>query len=277
MRRVIVFFLRVRLFILFIFLEFISIFLTFSRIYIDKHINIYDSYIHSIIGMTYKIKQEIQSYIFLKRENKKLIEENAMLRNQLKNSKIERIFDPLKKINTIYLQKYIYMPVKIINNSIFQQENFFIINKGKLDGIGVDMGVILPDGIAGIIIKTSSHFSTAISLLNTKIKINARLKRSKHFGTIIWNGVSHDTVILKDIPKHVSISLGEEIETDSRSNIFPEGIIIGIIKDYKLDQENSIYNIKVKLKADLSSIESAYVVKNLFKKELEEIQIISYK
>lgn len=275
MREVIVFFLKFRLFILFIFLEFISMFLTFSKIYIHK--NIYDHYLHYIIGMTYKIKQDIQSYIVLKRENQKLIEENAMLRKQLKNSKIEKSFEILKKIDTIYLQKYIYMPVKIINNSIFQQENFFIINKGELDGIGVDMGVILPDGIAGIIIKTSSHFSTAISLLNTQIKINARLKKSKHFGTIIWDGINHDTVILKDIPKHVSITLGEVIETDSRSTIFPEGIIIGKIKDFKFDKENSIYNIKVKLKADLSAIESAYVVKNLFKKELEKIKMISYK
>lgn len=274
MRELIIFFSKFRLFIFFIFLEFISIFLTFSRIY---NINIYDRYIHDIIGMTYKIKQDIQSYIFLKRENQKLMEENAMLRKQLKNSKLERSFENFKKIDTIYLQKYIYMPVKIINNSIFQQENFFTINKGELDGIRIDMGVILPDGIAGIIIKTSSHFSTAISLLNTQIKINARLKKSKHFGTIIWDGVSHDTVILKDIPKHVSITLGEIIETDSRSTIFPEGIIIGNIKDYKLDQENSIYNIKVKLKADLSAIESAYVVKNLFKTELEKIKIISYK
>lgn len=275
MRELIIVFTKFRLFMLFILLEFISIFLTFSRIYIDKNINIYDHYIHSIIGMTYKIKQDIQSYIFLKRENQKLIEENAMLRQQLNNSKIERSFETFKKID--YLQKYLYMPVKIINNSIFQQENFFIINKGELDGIGVDMGVILPDGIAGIIIKTSSHFSTAISLLNTQIKINARLKKSKHFGTIIWDGVSHDTVILKDIPKHVSITLGEVIETDSRSTIFPEGIIIGKIKEYKLNQENSMYNIQVKLQADLSAIESAYVVKNLFKKELEKIQMISYK
>lgn len=272
MYEVLNFFSKFWLFIFFIFLEITALSMTYSEYEIYK--SIYTNYVHNIVGVFYKKKHDIKSFFLLKDENKKLIEENAMLRKELNVSKIIRNIKS-NKLDNIFFQKYIYIPVKIINNSIFQQENFIVIDKGELEGIQIDMGIVLPNGIAGIIIKTSTNFSTAISLLNTKIKINARLRKSKYFGTIIWDGINHDIVILKDIPKHIKIKIGDIIETDSKSTIFPEGIIIGKIKNYKLNQESSTYNIKVKLQADFGSIENAYVVNNLFKNELKQVQIIS--
>ncbi|XOD67942.1 MAG: rod shape-determining protein MreC [Flavobacteriales bacterium Tduv] len=275
MREVLNFFLRWWLFLFFISLEVISLFFTFSKNGLHK--TVYESYAHNIIGEIYQAKSEVQAYLSLREENKKLVRENAILRRELQTSKLTSDTKNIKKIDTLYLQEYTYIPVRVINNSIHQQDNFLILDKGELDGIRADMGVILPNGIAGVIAKTSPHFSTAISLLNTQIKVNARLKKSRYFGTLSWDGASHDTVILKDIPKHVSLTRGELVETDSKSAIFPEGIVIGTVHNYKLDQESNTYCIKVKLQADLVSIENAYVVKNLLKKEWEKVQLFPFK
>lgn len=234
----------------------------------------YNESINNFIGYIYQKKHNIETFISLKKENEKLIKENSILHNQIQFLKIEKNKN-IEKIDIENNQRFIYMPVKIINNSIYQQNNFLVIDKGELDGVKIDMGVILPDGIAGIIIKTSKHFSTAISLLNTKIKINARLKKSKHFGTIVWDGVKYDTVILKDIPKYIKINIGDIVETDCKSAIFPESIIIGKIKSYNLDQESNTYNIYIKLQPDFASIENAYVIKDLFKNEFSQVQNIS--
>lgn len=275
MREVLNFFLKGRLFLFFISLEIISLFMTFSKF--RFHRNVYSDYVHTILGKAYQAKAQVQAYFLLNEKNKKLARENAMLRHELQASKLTRNDENIRQIDTVYLQEYTYTPVKVINNSIHQQENFLLLDKGELDGIQTDMGVILPDGIAGIIINTSPHFSTAISLLNTQVRINARLKKSRYFGTLGWDGATHEIVILKDIPKHVSLTRGDLVETDGKSAIFPEGIVIGTVNSYQLDQENNTYLIKVKLQADLAKIESAYVVKNLFKKELENVQITPYK
>lgn len=271
MREVLSFFLRWWLFLFFISLEVIALFLTFSKA--GFHNTVCGGYAHDIIGEFYQVKAEVQAYISLSEENKKLAQENAMLRSELQTSKLIKGTENIKETDIAYLQEYTYTPVRVINNSIHQQENFLTLDKGELDGIRADMGVILPNGIAGVIIKTSPHFSTAISLLNTQIKVNARLKKSGYFGTISWDGASHYTVILKDIPKHVPLTRGELVETDSKSAIFPEGIIIGRVHNYKLDQESRTYHIKVKLQADLASMENAYVVKNLLKEEWEKVQV----
>ncbi|AEU09074.1 rod shape-determining protein MreC [Blattabacterium sp. (Cryptocercus punctulatus) str. Cpu] len=265
------FFLKWRFFILFILLESTALFLSFSKN--NFHQNIDTGSSNFIIGNIYKSIYRLRRYFFLDIENEKLINENAKLRHFIISSKIKKITKDFKKKNIDYLQQYIYTPVKIINNSIYEQENYITINKGSLDGIKTDMGIILSYGIAGIIIKTSPHFSIAISLLNPKIKVNARLKKNKYFGTVSWDGLDHEYIVLYDIPRHSIFYKGEIVETDGKSSTFPEGIPIGRVTCYKFDEKYANYVIKVKLFENFSTLENAYVVKNLFKKEWNNIQL----
>ncbi|WP_185873312.1 rod shape-determining protein MreC [Blattabacterium cuenoti] len=269
MRDLFCFILKWRFLILFFLLESISIFFSFSNFNSDSKLICNGS--NFIVGNIYKTIYELQNYFFLKKENENLLNENSRLHNESVFSKIIKTPDNFIKRNIEYLQEYTFTPVKIIGNSIHKQENYMIINKGSLDGIKADMGLILSNGIAGIIIKTTPHFSTAISLLNLRVKINARIKKNKNFGTIIWNGISYRYVILHDIPKYCNINIGDIIETDGKSETFPEGIPIGIIKSYKLDNEHASFIIKVRLFSDFSNIGNAYVVTNIFKKEFVDI------
>ncbi|WP_185876845.1 rod shape-determining protein MreC [Blattabacterium cuenoti] len=271
MREFFVFFLKWRFFIFFFLLESIAIFFSFSNSKFHQYI--YHGPSNFLIGNIYKTIYKLRSYLLLEIENKKLLDENKRLRNEHISSKIEKISQDFKKENIDYLQQYTFTPVKIINNSIHEKENFITINKGNIDGIKTGMGIVLSNGIAGIIIKTSPHFSVAISLLNPKIKVNARLKKNKCFGILSWDGADYEYVFLYDIPRHSEIEIGDKVETDGKSFTFPEGIEIGKISSYRFDEEHSNYILKVKLTANFSTIENAYVVKNLFKKEWNNIQL----
>ncbi|WP_185853348.1 rod shape-determining protein MreC [Blattabacterium cuenoti] len=271
MREFFSFLLKWRFFIFFFLLECTAIFLSFSNSKLHQYI--YDGSSNFMIGKIYETIYKLRSYFLLEIENKKLLNENKKLRNAYIFYKIKKISKDFKEEDVNYLQQYIFTPVKIINNSIHEQENYITINKGSIDGIKPDMGIILSDGIAGIIIKTSPHFSIAISLLNPKIKVNARLKKNKYFGTLSWDGLDHEYVVLYDIPRHSTIHKGDIVETDGKSATFPEGIELGKVFSYKFDEEHANYIIKVKLMANFSTIENAYVVKNLFKKEWNDVQL----
>ncbi|WP_185871099.1 rod shape-determining protein MreC [Blattabacterium cuenoti] len=271
MREFFNFFFRCRFFILFILLESTVAFFSFSNFEIKKYF--YTGSSNLIIGNIYSYIHKLSSYFLLDIENKRLINENKKLRNENLSHKIKKISQDFKGENIEYLQQYIFTPVKIVNNTISERENYITINKGSIDGIKADMGIIFPNGIAGIVTKTSPHFSVAISLLNPKIKVNARLKKNKYFGTITWDGVDYKYLILYDIPKYSIIRKGDIVETDGKSGTFPEGIAIGEVYSYQFNQEHANYIIKVKLLENFSTIESAYVVKNLFKKEWEELQL----
>ncbi|ACY40040.1 rod shape-determining protein MreC [Blattabacterium sp. (Blattella germanica) str. Bge] len=271
MREFFSFLLKWRFFIFFFLLECVAIFLSFSNSKLHKYI--YTGSSNFMIGNIYETIYKLRSYFLLEIENKRLLNENKKLRNEHIFSKIRKISKDFKEENIDYLQQYTFTPVQIINNSIHEQENYITINKGSIDGIKPDMGIILSDGIAGIIIKTSPHFSIAISLLNPKIKVNARLKKNKYFGTLSWDGLDHEYVVLYDIPRHSTIHKGDIVETDGKSATFPEGIEIGKVDSYQFDEEDANYIIKVKLMANFSTIENAYVVKNLFKKEWKDVQL----
>ncbi|WP_341661079.1 rod shape-determining protein MreC [Blattabacterium cuenoti] len=271
MREFFNFFLKCRFFIFFFLLESAAIFLSFSNSKFHQYI--YEGSSNFMIGKIYETIHKLRNYFLLEIENKKLLNENKRLHDAQIFSKIRKISKDFKKEDINYLQQYTFTPVQIINNSIHEQENYITINKGSIDGIKPDMGIILYNGIAGIIIKTSPHFSIAISLLNQKIKVNARLKKNKYFGTLSWDGVNYEYVVLYDIPRHSTIHKGYIVETDGKSSTFPEGIPIGIVHSYKLDEEHANYIIKVKLMANFSTIENAYVVKNLLKEEWNDVQL----
>jgi rod shape-determining protein MreC len=80
-----------------------------------------------------------------------------------------------------------------------------------------DMGVINSLGIVGII---TPNYATVISILNKKSQINAKIKKSNHFGSLIWNGKSTGFVQLVDVPRLAAIRKGDTIVTGGQSVIF---------------------------------------------------------
>ena len=87
-----------------------------------------------------------------------------------------------------------------------------------------------------------------MSVLNTESKINAKVKRTSHFGTLEWNGLSNRDLLLNDIPETADIKIGDSIITGGMSLIFPEGINIGVIseimKQEKFIEKKSIDSLK---------------------------------
>jgi rod shape-determining protein MreC len=61
------------------------------------------------------------------------------------------------------------------------------------------MGVINNLGLVGIVILRQDI--PVISILNVKSRINAKIKKSNHFGSLIWNGKSTGFVQLIDVPR----------------------------------------------------------------------------
>jgi len=162
---------------------------------------------------------------------------------------------------------------RVINNSYADQRNYITINKGKNDSIAQDMGVITDKGILGIVENISNNFSTVQSILSEKSNINAKIKNSNHFGSLVWeNTKDYNVVQLIDIPRLVPLTIGDTIVTGAMSSIFPENIPIGTIKSFDLDNSKSFYFIDVELFNDMTNIGNIYIIKNLNRKEVLELE-----
>jgi len=163
---------------------------------------------------------------------------------------------------TAFYSKYEFVTAKVINNSFYKSRNILTINKGAKKDIAIDMGVISSKGLVGIVKNTSSKYATVQSILNTNSQINSKLKKSNHFGSLVWNTNNPNIVQLIDIPRLAPINEGDTIVTGGKSTIFPEGILIGTINDFKLNEDKNSYTLNIKLFNDMTNLEHVYIIKN---------------
>jgi rod shape-determining protein MreC len=270
MQQLIYFIRKFRYFLLFLLLEIIAIIFTIQNH--SYHTSKFVNSANFISGSFYNKVNSLNEFFLLKNENKLLIEENIRLKNFIEKKEIYFNEESFKLIDTSqYFQKYEYFEAKIINNNFTKINNILTLNKGTDQGLTTDLGVINSTGIIGVIENISSNYATVLSILNSNSKINVRLKNSNHFGTLIWNGKTHTTTQLIDIPRQAVLKIGDTIITGGKSAIFPEGINIGIINDFKFEK-NQYQKINVLLFNDMSSVGYVQIVKNLQKIEQKKLE-----
>ncbi len=220
-----------------------------------------------LTGNIYNTSFNISTYFDLDKENEKLVKENKRLRHLLFNKKNETQI----VLDTANI-RYTISSGQIIKNSYADQRNYLTINKGKKDSIKQDMGVITNKGIIGIVENTSGKFATVQSILNEHSNINAKIKNTNHFGSLVWNTKSYTTVQLIDIPKLVPLHIGDTIVTGAMSSIFPENIPIGTIKKFDLDRSENFYTIDVSLFNDMTNVKNVYIINSLNREEILQLE-----
>jgi rod shape-determining protein MreC len=198
----------------------------------------------------------VNNYFHLAEVNKQLLEENSDLRNKMKKC--------VSKSDSFKVE-YSYISAEVIENSVKLTNNFFILNKGSKQAIETGMAVITSKGIAGIVQETTENFSLVLSVLNSDFRLSGKVKKNNAMGSVIWNGRYYDEVLLKDVPAHYDIAAGDTII--SYSPDFPEGTLIGFIKNFSKNNDDGFYTIILKLASDFNRLHNVYVVNNLFKQE----------
>ena len=260
------------LFLFFLFLQLIAITLIFSRNSMQQSFaagqaTAFNAWVSGYIDQG-------TSYLKLKQINEDLVAQNKALmaqvygKGQSGNPQFRRVTDTIGGG-----QIYTFVDADIVNNSITRNDNYFTIDRGKRHGVFPKMGVIAPNGIAGIVVNTTNNYALVQSVLSVnKIRINAALKNTGFFGTLTWKGDNSRTMHLADIPKYVPLKVGDTVLTDGKSSIFPQGIMIGRIAGYEVDSKTGYWDISVELNQKMGNLQKVFVVRNLKKLELKQIQ-----
>ena len=221
-------------------------------------------------GGVYEKVNNLNEYLNLKTQNEALALENAKLKSLLFSKKDTTAIKKLDSLKGVKPQDIIVS--KVIHNSYNVYENYLTLNSGEIDGVKPDMGVINSLGIVGIIENTSPKYSTVISILNKRSQINAKIKKTNHFGSLTWNGKSTGFVQLTDVPRLASIRKGDTIVTGGQSVIFPENINIGTIDRIEIDNQTHYYTIEVKLFNDMTNLGHVYIIKSKDREEITNLE-----
>ena len=219
-------------------------------------------------GETQRVYSGITDYFHLKKVNNDLAQENQQLHDRLN---VLLALHDTSTLPVIRKTGYDFVPAKVVGNSMYLNRNTMLLNKGTNDSIGKDMGVIAPTGLVGIVAEASENYCVILSLLNKATLISAKILPHNYTGTIHWDGSNTHTVILRDLPTHLYINIGDTIVTSGFSSIFPEGILIGTVQKYGMSQNKANYNVEVKLSTTFASLQWVYIIKNLADDEQKEL------
>ena len=78
-------------------------------------------------------------------------------------------------------------------------------------------------------------------------------------------------LFLSEIPQHVSVNVGDTIETTGYSAIFPEGVMVGTVSDFE-KVGGDFYKITVLLATDFKKFHFVDVIGNMKKTEQLELE-----
>ena len=275
MRNLFRFFIQYNYWFLFILLEGISFWLLFS--FNNYQGSVWFSSANGFVGRVYEACNSVTSYLHLKSDNEQLMERNVVLEQQLaelRRAYITQQGDSVA-VDSLLLaieQNCNLLDAEVVVNSIRRSDNFITINKGALDGVKEEMGVVNGRSVVGIVYHTSPHYSLVISVLNSKSSISCRIRNSDYFGYLKWDGNDCQHANLVDMPRHSICEIGDTIVTTGFTPIFPEGLMVGTIEEISDSRDGLSFLPKIKLSTDFASLNQVKVVARENVEELKELQ-----
>ena len=210
---------------------------------------------NSAVGQYFSLidvnEQLTQRNIYLEREVEQLSEK---LRTATRDSSL------VEKMQKNVIAGLQTIPAKVVSSSLDKANNFITIDKGSLDGVKKDMGVICGTGVVGIVYLTSDHYSVIIPVLSQQSSISCAIKGRGYFRYLKWTGGSPASAYVDDIPRHAHFKLGEYVVTSGYSSVFPPGIFVGRIKHVYNSENGMSYRLKVDLSTDFTRLRDVCVI-----------------
>lgn len=271
MRNLAVFIVRHYFFLFFLLLELLSLYFLVQRNYFHHTSAVSAS--NSITVSIFQARSEISEYLDLKEQNKILSAKLAAQLNQ-KNTSWMLFSSHVTSYNdSVYKQRYEYLAAEVIDNTVTLRNNYIILNRGSLQGVLPDMGVVCADGIVGIVRDVSENYCIVMSILHSDTKISASLKRDGSFGKLTWNGLGSQYATLADLPDFSKIKKGDTLISSGLGDAFPEGIPVGVVEKFEFKSGEKTYSVEVRLATNFRKLRHAFVVKNLLREELDQLRI----
>ncbi|MDQ3050072.1 MAG: rod shape-determining protein MreC [Bacteroidota bacterium] len=227
---------------------------------------------NKVVASVLEAVNYVKEYINLKENNASLARENSNLKSLLPETWYENRALRTMVNDTIKSQQYTYITTRVVNNSINRRSNYLTLDKGSLQGVEKDMGVISSAGVVGIVKDVSKHYCTVMSVLHKNTRISTRFKNNNYFGSLEWDGSDSREATLLEIAKHVKFNVGDTLVTTVYSAIFPEGVMVGVVKNSELKPGDNFYKITVKLSTNFSNLSHVYIVDNLLKQEQKKLE-----
>ena len=228
---------------------------------------------HRVSSWLWSSGNRITSYFRLSSRNRMLEEEITRQGEELRKYRsLEKSEEYLSKAQA-YDDGFEYIFARIVKMGTKGQRNYIIIDKGSLDGVTTDCGIVTGEGVVGVVDAVDQHLAYGRTLMNPSMSVSVRIGRDGMAGPLSWDGLSSNGGVLSGIPLGTRAEPGDTLWTSGYSAIFPADIPVGIVKGSHTRNGVS-QDISVELLQDFGSLDYVTVVRNL---NLEGIEALEHK
>lgn len=242
--------------------------------------SVYLTSANNVTGWFYSLSKDVTSFFHLKKNNQLLLERSAELEKEILALK-ERI-DILTTVDSAEVNVFVsdsisqpqfdFIPAEVVNLSFSGANNFITINKGSLQGVRPDMGVISANGgIVGVVSRVTSKFSVVIPVINPKFRLSAKLKNSENYGSVSWDGTNIREAQLQELPKHEAFHKGDTVLT-SFSRIFPKNVIIGFVSSEGRSRDDNFNTFNIQLATNFYTLQNVLVIDDTYYEEQKQLE-----
>lgn len=221
---------------------------------------------------------KVEYYFQLKKTNDSLIAANARLYNKLKadfnlpDSAPRIVIDTIRIDSVLQPRKYLYLPAKVVANSVAGQNNFIALGRGSGQELRINMGVIdINNAVVGIITDVSADYAVVMSLLHKDSHISGKLLKGGETGTVTWDGKTPNLLTLTGIPKSAKVAKGDTIISSGYSTSLPKGLMVGTVQDVIPETSTNNFTIRFRSAANFYNIEYVYVIDNREQEEINKL------
>ncbi len=205
----------------------------------------------------------------LNTENEELrakIEELTAQNNQLIQAQAE-----LKRLEDLYeldqeYPEYTKVAASVISKDPGNWYSTFVINKGKADGLAVDMNVLAGSGLIGIITETGENWSTVRTIIDDASSISGMVASTSDTCVVsgnlsMMNSGKIEFSELKD--RDEVVTEGTAIVTSNISTKYLTGLLIGYVAEVAEDSNHLTKSGTLIPAADFKNIREVLVIKEL--------------
>ena len=245
--------------------------------------SVYLTTANAVVGTLYRAASQVKAYTAYGKENRLLQEENQRLLRQLHDLRTQQRRDQLAA-DTLYTivqdttwtvqlgdseqievsrsisTNYRVQAAQVVGATLHRANNLLTIDRGTADGVRPEMGVVGPTGVVGIVYLASAHYAIVIPLLNEDAQISCRLRGFNYFGTSVWRRGDPSVSYVTGIPRHATVRVGDVVETNGYSDIFPEGISVGRVEAVNDANDGMTYELTIRLSTDFSTLRNVSVL-----------------
>lgn len=229
----------------------------------------------AVASTVYDATHNVTSYFYLREVNEDLQQRNGQLESEVAALKRElRLRNEQLYADTMtvpeFFKPFDFIVASVTKNSIAMPHNYITLNKGRLDGVEPEMGVLDPNGVIGVVSMVSDHHARVISLLNPDLRLSCKVKGNDAFGSLVWDGKEVDQALLEELPRHAEYTTGDTVITSGFSAVFPEGIPIGTVLETLSDAgDNNFLKLRIKLFSDFTRLSTVSIVVSKDKDTIE--------